>query len=323
MFLFLLLVLVHSVQPFSITTTTASSGQTIDKPANSGKNAVTLSCRLELSPGDHWTSCAWSHVFPDVWGLTNSPGYVMCTVSSINGDGAPCQDVGNLKGTYDGAYDTGNAWVGSYVSRISHDVTENSCGLTINSPNANDTGVWKCHVKDNTVGSSASVFWSEINLYVANKSEVVITDPALDSGMDKSLWVDISQSRGRIQASCKSLYGVPPPEIRWYIDELRNRISTRDATITSTTSSTGESVTSTISMDLDEMILSSYGVQPDQGYFSFALGCFPEQGNYFQSQSGVLNPAEVMVFGKSSGEIFLPVSLIILLQTVLITNILS
>ena len=41
---------------------------------------------------------------------------------------------------YDGAYDTDNAWVGSYVSRISHDVTENSCGLTINSPNANDTG---------------------------------------------------------------------------------------------------------------------------------------------------------------------------------------
>ena len=29
--------------------------------------------------------------------------------------------------------------------------------------------------------------------------QVVITDPALDSGMDKSLWVDISQSRGRIQ----------------------------------------------------------------------------------------------------------------------------
>ena len=34
-------------------------------------------------------------------------------------------------------------------------------------------GVWKCEVNDNSFGSQNSKFWSEVNLYVANRSEVM------------------------------------------------------------------------------------------------------------------------------------------------------
>ena len=33
-----------------------------------------------------------------------------------------------------------NAWVESYAGRLKHEVTETSCGLRIDKPNANDTG---------------------------------------------------------------------------------------------------------------------------------------------------------------------------------------
>lgn len=310
----ILLVLIYSlypsiVLPFSITQTTASIGDNIGRPAFSGQDApdIEVMCRMELNPGDHWTSCTWSHVFTDVWGLTNSPGYIMCTVSNLNDNQQKCDDVGNLQRQY-GGYDPQNMWVTDYVDRLSHIVTDTTCGLKISKPHANDTGSWKCEVNDNSFGSQSSKFWSEVNLYVANRSEVIISDPVEETGKDRSIWVDISTGRARVQASCKSVYGIPLPKLVWYIDEQTNRVSSRDATITTSTSSSGTNgdfITSTISMDISEKSLSSFGVRPDKGYFSFTLGCYPDQENYF-SKTGtyVKNPAEVMVFGKSTGVVF-------------------
>lgn len=297
-------------QSFRITEITASDGEEVDNPAYSGDDAedVYLSCRMELNSGDHWTSCSWSHQFPDLWGLTNSQGYVMCTVSSIDDNQKECNDVGNLRDTY-GGYERENEWLEGFVGRISHTVTSDTCGIRISRPSANDTGVWKCTVSDNSAGgpgSPSTYFSAEIDLFVANKSEAVITDPPMERGMSQSIWVDVTDGQDSLEASCESIYGVPPPKLIWYIDEPSNQINSRDADIDEDIEQTSSDVTvktkSTINMDLDVRSLSSYGVNEEHGFFSFALGCYPKQDRYFsQSGSFVRNPAEVMVFGRSSG----------------------
>jgi len=302
-FIYFLSVSSTIVYSFSISDSRASSGDIITQPAHSGDDApsIDLSCSLELNPGDHWRSCTWSHTFPDIWGLTNSQGYVMCSVSDINDNQQRCKDVGNLKSTY-GGYDQKNMWLEDYVDRLYFSVTDNLCGLRINKPNANDTGVWKCEVNSNAIGSTSSKFWAEVDLFVANKSEVLITDPP--SERNQNIMVDLSTGRASIQASCKSMYGIPLPEIIWYIDETSNRVSSRDASISTSVSSTENSVSSTISMDLDERSLGSYGVRPEHGYFSFALGCYPRQDNYFSQSRTSQNVGEVVVFGTSDGSTF-------------------
>lgn len=241
----------------------------------------------------------------------------MCTVSNVNDNNQKCEDVGNLRKTY-GGYDYENQFLEEYVDRLSYLVTDTTCGLRISKPNANDTGIWKCEVNSNNRDSTSSRFWSDVNLYVANKSEVVITDPPAGVGLDQSLWADISDGQTRIQAACQSLYGVPLPEITWYIDETSNRINSRDASISTTVSSKGDSVTSSISMDVDERMLGSYGVRAENGYFSFALGCYPNQGKYFPPKSNVKQLGEVLVFGKSSGSIAAATIAMVLAQILII-----
>jgi len=321
--LVLVLCCLQIAHAFRITDISATDGEDVLSPAYSGDDAedIYLTCRLELSPGDHWTSCSWSHQFPDLWGLTNSQGYVMCSVSSENDNQKQCQDVGNLKDMY-GGYEKENEWLDGFVERLSHTVTGTTCGLKISRPSANDTGVWKCMVSDNSAGGS--YFSSEIDLFVANKSEALITDPAMDMGMDQSLWIDVSDGQDTIEASCESVYGVPPPQLIWYIDEPSNQISDRDADITERTDSSGGSdvtvkTKSSISMDVDIRSLGTYGVRDEHGYFSFSLGCYPDQENYFsQSGSYVRNPAEVMVFGRSGG-VVLHTSLAVLIAQILIS----
>jgi len=315
----LLLAVIPLVRPFSITESSASIGDDISRPAYSGDDAqsIELGCRMDLSPGEHWTSCSWSHEFKDIWGLTNSQGYIMCTVSNINDDRQKCEDVGNLKRTY-GGYDYENQFLEEYVDRLSYRVTDNTCGLLISKPNANDTGLWKCEVNSNNRDTGSTKFWSDVHLYVANRSEVLITEPPAGVGLDQTLWADISDGQDRIEAACQSVYGVPLPEIVWYIDESTNRINVRDASISSNVNSQGDSVTSSISLDIDERMLGSYGVRPENGYFSFALGCYPNQGKYFNQNGYVKNPGEVMVFGKSGATAALTTIGLVLAQLVLL-----
>ena len=50
--------------------------------------------------------------------------------------------------------------------------------------------------------------------------------------------------------------------------------------------------------------MSRYGIREVNNYFSFALGCYPDQSSYFDTpQDGEKNPAEVLVFGTSGASI--------------------
>ena len=66
-------------------------------------------------------------------------------------------------------------------------------------------------------------------MFVANESVVSITDPDMTSSPGISLEVDLAtQSRVEVKAECTAEYGIPPPDIVWYIDEPTNTVTGSD-----------------------------------------------------------------------------------------------
>ena len=64
-----------------------------------------------------------------------------------------------------------------------------------------------------------------MELYVANQSTVAITDPDLFGNSGVALEVDLSSSTQEfVDAECTAMYGIPPPDIIWYIDEPSNTV---------------------------------------------------------------------------------------------------
>jgi len=302
-----------SVLSFSISSGSSDIGQTETIPARSGQNApsINLECQLDFNAnsGEKWTWCSWTHTFPDVWAYDNKEAFVMCSTTHNSDDGQVCEDQGNLvDDNYGGYYDPEQNPITHYdTTRLRFLVSERSCGLTIQAPHANDTGVWKCHVNDNNQEGQSTTMVAEVNLFVANESVVSITDPDLISNPGTSLEVDLTSSRADVDAECTAEYGVPPPEIIWYIDEPTNTV---DQSVDQSIQSDG-SVVSSIRLSLDQNSLSRYGIRMTNDYFSFALGCYPDQGDYFESKpQDYLNPAEVLVFG-TSGAVTVTTSLVI------------
>ena len=84
---------------------------------------------------------------------------------------------------------------------------------------------------------------------MANESVVAITDPDMYGNTGISLEVDLSSSsRVDVDAECTAQYGVPPPDIIWYIDERSNTV---DASADQNVQSDG-SVVSNIRLSLDQ-----------------------------------------------------------------------
>eukprot|EP00092_Neocalanus_flemingeri_P029943 GFUD01032509.1.p1 GENE.GFUD01032509.1~~GFUD01032509.1.p1 ORF type:complete len:334 (+),score=61.92 GFUD01032509.1:30-1031(+) len=291
------------VLSFSISSSSSDIGETYTFPARSGLNAppINLECQLAFNQGEKWTRCTWVHSFEDVWAYDNREAFVMCSAVHESDDRQVCEDQGNLvDDIYNGGYNdpTQNPYTQYDSSRLQYLVSENSCGLTIQSPHANDTGVWKCHVNDNNPEGQSTTMWAQIDLFVANQSMVTITDPDLFNNPGTSIEVDLSSSTVvEVDAECTAQYGVPPPDIVWYIDEPSNTV---DGSADQNIQSDG-SVVSSIRMSLDQNSMSRYGIRMTNSYFSFALGCYPDQGDYFESrEDNYKNPAEVLVFGTSS-----------------------
>jgi len=291
---------------FSISSSSSDIGVTEENPARSGQNAqsINLECRLNFNSGEKMTLCKWVHSFPDVWAYDDREAFVMCIAAHESDDGQVCKDDGNIFDENSGGYNDPalNPYTAYDSTRLIHRMNSqgNICGLTIMNPHANDTGIWKCHVNDNNpdVGTQ----WSEVDLFVANQSVVSITDPELFGNGGLSLEVDLSSStRVEVDAECTAEFGIPPPDIIWYIDEPSNTV---DGSSDQSEQSDG-SVVSSIRLSLDQNSMSRYGIRETNNYFSFALGCYPDQGDYFDytSQDGINNPAEVLVFGTSGAHI--------------------
>jgi len=291
---------------FSVSSSSSDIGVTEENPARSGQNAqsINLECRLNFNSGEKMTLCKWVHTLPDVWAYDDREAFVMCIAAHESDDGQVCKDDGNIFDENSGGYNDPalNPYTAYDSTRLIQRMNSqgNICGLTIMNPHANDTGIWKCHVNDNNpdVGTQ----WAEVDLFVANKSVVSITDPELFGNGGLSLEVDLSSStRVEVDAECTAEFGIPPPDIIWYIDEPSNTV---DGSSDQSEQSDG-SVVSSIRLSLDQNSMSRYGIRETNNYFSFALGCYPDQGDYFDytSQDGVNNPAEVLVFGTSGAHI--------------------
>jgi len=294
---------IFSVNGFSISTSESDIGRSLELPAQSGQNAreIRLSCELNLNLGEKMTNCKWVHTFPDVWAFDNQQAFVMCTAGHESDNGQVCEDQGNIFDESRGGYNDplNNPYTQYDSTRLHYWMEETTCGLVITNPHANDTGIWKCHVSDNNpdVGNQ----WAEVELYVANQSTVAITDPDLFGNSGVALEVDLSSSTQEfVDAECTAMYGIPPPDIIWYIDEPSNTVDNgADQTVRS-----DGTVISEMRMTLDSSSMSRYGIRVVNNYFSFALGCYPDQSSYFDTpQDGEKNPAEVLVFGTSGASI--------------------
>lgn len=304
-FLVLCSLLVYRTVSFTIIEGGSDIGQTQEAPAESGDNVqpINLECKLDLRLGEQWTQCSWVHKFPDIWAYDEKEGFVMCTAAHEGEDTEVCDDHGNIVDPrHNGGINdpTQNPYTAYDTGRLQHSLTETSCGLTINSPHTNDTGIWTCHVNYNN--PSAKPLWSQVDLFVANQSVVSLTNPDLFNNPGMSLEVDLSStSRVEIDAECTAQHGLPPPEIIWYIDEPTNMVD-HDVEQSIQGNEVIPTVVSNIRLTLDQNSMSRYGIRATNNYFSFALGCYPNQGDYFEPMpQDYNNPAEVLVFGTSEG----------------------
>jgi len=220
----------------------------------------------------------------------------MCGATPDVDQGDTCEDMGNLKQA-DTSYDPErNPWTAYDTDRLVYSVGQDYCGLQIQKPHANDSGVWTCHVNGNSPGRQSTTMWAETELFVANISVVSVTKPSKDDNSEPGIEIDLSDNSGEVSAECTAEHGSPLPDIVWYVDESSNRLPSSLAT----QREHDGTVTSEIRFTLDAQFLSRYGVSFHNSFFSFSLGCLPDQGDYFEDQpDSVKNPAEVLVYGSS------------------------
>jgi len=299
--LFVSLLALNLVRGFSISNHGSDIGTTVENPANSGENEreIRLTCDLQFNQGEKWTTCTWSHSFEDVWAYDGRQAFVMCSATHLNEHGEICDDQGNIKDGFYGNDASLNPYTEYNSDRLQISVAENSCGLTITSPHANDTGIWTCKVNDNNPMGTSTTMWAEVELFVAVQSEVVMSYPDLTEDPGQSLEIDLSNSYSEeLEAECTALDGSPPPSLIWYIDEPTNEISTADVEEDVNNDGT---VVSSIRFQLDRSSMARYGIRTVNNNFAFSLGCYPDQGNYFDTiPIEGRNPAEVLVFGVTN-----------------------
>ena len=92
--------------------------------------------------------------------------------------------------------------------------------------------------------------WKEVEIFVANKSVPVITRPDPNDVSRSAIELDLSSSSS-VDAECKAMFGSPPPQIIWYIDEPDNRL---DSSFSSDSTARDGTVTSAIHFDLDQQM---------------------------------------------------------------------
>jgi len=307
------LTLISCSDGFSIESAESNIGQVQELPARSGENAqsIELRCNLQFNVGEQWTRCTWSHNFRDIWAADNREGFVMCSAHHQDDHERICDDQGNLKDPYGYNDPERNPYTHYDTDRLIHNVGDDYCGLTIRSPHANDTGLWKCHVNDNNPNGQSTTMWKEVEIFVANKSVPVITRPDPNDVTNSAIQLDLTSST-TVDAECKAMYGSPPPKMIWYIDDQDNQL---DSSFSSDSTARDGTVTSSIRFDLDQQMLSRYRVKEENSFFAFSLGCRPDQDSYFtERQDSIRNPAQVMVYGTSDASLpsflSLPVALV-------------
>lgn len=104
-------------------------------------------------------------------------------------------------------------------------------------------------MQDNNPNGETTKMRSEVEVFVANKSVVAITHPDPTDKAKYSIEVDLAAGSTKIEAECEAKFGLPPPTIRWYIDEPSNVIDRQYQS--DSTKNDGSTVESTIQFTLD------------------------------------------------------------------------
>ena len=76
------------------------------------------------------------------------------------------------------------------TSRLKYSVREDTCGLTINSPHANDTGDWICQVTDNSPNTEPVTMRGTVRVFTAQKSVINVTRPNMRANPTYSIYAD-------------------------------------------------------------------------------------------------------------------------------------
>ena len=173
----------------------------------------------------------------------------MCSTTSLHDDGEVCEDQGNLNNEF-WASPSANPHTQYDTSRLQYNVRENSCGLTINNPHANDTGDWVCQVimmmiiimiiiimiivmiiiiifqvTDNSPNTEPVTMRGTVRVFTAQKSVINVTRPNMRADPTYSIYADLGDRLNYdLEALECTASGIPTPQIKWYIDQPRNRI---------------------------------------------------------------------------------------------------
>jgi len=295
----------------SVTTSFSISDQRdvgdLQNPARTdeGASSINLQCNLQFNPGEKWSTCKWTKIFDDIpadWTDSSSQyAFVMCSTTSLHDDGEVCEDQGNLNNEF-WASPAQNPHTQYDTRRLQYSVRENTCGLTINNPHANDTGNWICQVTDNSPNTEPVTMRGSVRVFTAQKSVINVTRPNMRTNPTYSIYADFGN---RINYDLETLEctasGIPTPQIFWYIDDPRNRIEASAYSQREVFNSDFDvEVVSTLSrLTLDRNSLSRYGIRTADSNFGFAVGCYAEQNGYFDTDQDIRHPAEVLVFGNS------------------------
>jgi len=191
-----------------------SQGGTIDQPINEGRR-LSVSCDYQLGSGETFTSCLFRKEIPQEFTDNGQSKHFSCAL------GQPCssqdQEVNQL---VSGAQVTQNS---------------GSCTLNINSADPKLRGDdWTCHI----VADSQNNFLQaadQVEVFVSNQSDPIITQPDMRKDSSQAISYSVDSGYGQINAQCTAFGGVPPPQIRWFVDNVNNNEIVQGASATITT----------------------------------------------------------------------------------------
>jgi len=207
--LFLVLALSFAwVQPLTVQPS-IQNGNFDEKTPLEEDEDVTLVCLTD----EEFSTCMWTHAIEDQYDSNGQQMTFACTTGGGQ-HSSQCENNG------------GSEELDSEASRMQISSTTSACSLRISSA-AIDDGKWRCHIS-----KLSQTVIGELDLHVANKSYVVITEPDLWQDPHAVVEYQIDDTRAEIEATCTAYGGKPVPEFHWYIEDGsddRNEITNPDS----------------------------------------------------------------------------------------------
>jgi len=218
----MLILAIGALQQCSTLSVSSDSSQSADinNPTNEGRQ-LTLTCNFQLGNGESFTSCLFRKEIPKEMTDNGESKHFACSL------GSPCttdqdQEISQIVSS----------------ARVDYQASSSggSCSLTVNAADPKLRGNdWTCHVVADSPNNLIQAA-DQLDVYVSNQSEPIITQPDMRRDTSQTIAYSAESGYGQINAVCTAFNGVPPPQIKWFVDNVNNNEITQSGSTTITTS---------------------------------------------------------------------------------------